>query len=69
MNLRLPIALKEQIEDAAVSNNRTITAEVVARLQDSFAPNLLCMAWPDLIAMLQREAAQRGATVTITIGQ
>ena len=69
INLRLPITLKEQIEDAAATNNRTITAEVVARLQGSFAPNLLSMAWPDLIETLQREAAQRGATVTITLGK
>lgn len=36
MNLRLPVDLKEQIEDAAAKNNRTLTAEVVDRLQQSF---------------------------------
>ncbi|MBB5198622.1 Arc family DNA-binding protein [Glaciimonas immobilis] len=36
MNLRLPVELKEQIEDAAAKNNRTLTAEVVDRLQQSF---------------------------------
>lgn len=69
INLRLPTTLKKQIEDAAASNNRTITAEVVARLQDSFVPNLLGMAWPDLIETLQKEAAQRSAIVTTTIGK
>ena len=69
INLRLLITLKEQIEDAAASNNRTITAEVVVRLQDSFAPNLLSMAWPDLIETLQKEDSQRGAMVTITLGK
>ena len=37
MNLRIPVTLKEQIEDAAAENNRTLTAEVVKRLQQSFA--------------------------------
>jgi hypothetical protein len=37
LNLRLPAALKQQIEEAAKANNRTVTAETVARLQRTFA--------------------------------
>lgn len=37
LNLRLPGPLKAGIEDAARVNNRTITAEVVDRLNRSFA--------------------------------
>jgi len=36
MNLRVPPELKRNIEIAAFENNRTITSEAVARLQDSF---------------------------------
>lgn len=36
MNLRVPVELKEQIEKAAFENNRTITAEAVSRLEQSF---------------------------------
>lgn len=35
-NLRIPADLKAQIEEAARLNKRSATAEIVARLQDSF---------------------------------
>lgn len=37
LNLRLPAALKHQLEEAAKANKRTVTAETVARLQQTFA--------------------------------
>lgn len=37
MNLRVPMELKEKIEKAALDNGRTITAEAVYRLENSFA--------------------------------
>lgn len=36
MNLRVPMGLKENIEKAALDNGRTITAEAVFRLEQSF---------------------------------
>lgn len=39
MNLRVPIELKEKIEQTALENGRTITAEAVYRLEKSFEPN------------------------------
>lgn len=36
MNLRVPMELKENIEKAALNNGRTITAEAVYRLEQSF---------------------------------
>ncbi len=39
MNLRVPIELKEKIEQTALENSRTITAEAVYRLEKSFEPN------------------------------
>jgi hypothetical protein len=36
MNLRFPAELKQLIEDAAKANNRSMNAEIVARLKSSF---------------------------------
>lgn len=36
VNFRIPTKLKEKIEAAAVSNERSITAELVMRLEKSF---------------------------------
>ncbi|MCU4483566.1 Arc family DNA-binding protein [Acinetobacter ursingii] len=36
MNLRVPVDLKEKVEKAAFENGRTITAEAVYRLEQSF---------------------------------
>lgn len=36
MNLRVPMELKEKIEKTAFENGRTITAEAVFRLEQSF---------------------------------
>ena len=36
MNLRVPMELKEKIEKTALENGRTITAEAVFRLEQSF---------------------------------
>lgn len=36
MNLRVPVEIKEKIEQAAADNNKTITAEAVLRLEQSF---------------------------------
>jgi transcriptional regulator len=36
--LRIPEELKAEIEAAAAQNRRSMTAEIVARLEDSFAP-------------------------------
>lgn len=36
VNFRIPTKLKEQIEQSALENERSITAELVARLEKSF---------------------------------
>lgn len=36
MKIRLPPALKAEIEQAATDNNRSMNAEIVARLKESF---------------------------------
>lgn len=40
VNFRIPTKLKEDIEEAAQGNERSITAEIVARLEKSFEPEL-----------------------------
>lgn len=37
--LRMPADLKAQLEDAAHNSRRSLNAEIVARLQESFAPS------------------------------
>lgn len=41
INIRVPIELKKEIEHAAINNSRSINAEVVLRLQESFKANKL----------------------------
>lgn len=38
VNFRIPSKLKEDIEKAAFANNRSITSELVSRLEQSFNP-------------------------------
>lgn len=37
VNFRIPAALNEQLKESAAANNRTVTAELVHRLEASFA--------------------------------
>lgn len=39
INIRVPIELKKEIEHAAINNSRSINAEVVHRLSESFKEN------------------------------
>lgn len=36
LNFRIPAELKSRLEDAAVKNQRTLTGELIARLEESF---------------------------------
>ncbi|MBK5646484.1 MAG: Arc family DNA-binding protein, partial [Acinetobacter sp.] len=36
VNFRIPTSLKEKIDQAAIENDQSITAEIVARLESSF---------------------------------
>lgn len=47
MNLRVPMELKEKIEKTALENGRTITAEAVYRLEQSFKINNLQSSLPE----------------------
>lgn len=56
VNFRIPADLLDQIKEAAATNNRTITAELVDRLQNSFLePEVpLPEMSPDTTALLLR---------------
>ncbi|MBJ8938574.1 Arc family DNA-binding protein [Citrobacter koseri] len=41
LRIRLPVELKEKIDDAAKSNNRSMNAEIVQRLDASFLNEML----------------------------
>lgn len=40
VNFRLPAELKEQLEESARKNMRSVTAEIVSRLEQSYKPSL-----------------------------
>lgn len=40
VNFRIPAELKEQLDQSAKDNNRTLTSELVTRLTDSFSGNI-----------------------------
>lgn len=55
VNFRIPAELLEQIKSSADENNRTITAEVVSRLQQSFEPTPRLKEWPEEVAIKFRD--------------
>jgi hypothetical protein len=65
--VRMPPDLKGLIEAAANTNGRSMNAEIVGRLQQSFASASSPLAWGDLVDLLQSEAEKRGAKVTVTV--
>ena len=55
--LRLPAELKDKIEHSAKMNSRSINAEIVSRLTNSFSPQVeitLPHASPDLLKAIQQ---------------
>lgn len=39
--VRFPNGLRDRIKEAAAANNRSMNAEIISRLEDSFAPRKL----------------------------
>lgn len=54
VNFRMPQELRDKLEDASKENKRTLTAEIVARLESSFEPHIV------------ESEFQAGSTVTHT---
>lgn len=66
--LRLPDGMRKRIADAAEESSRSMNGEIVARLQESFEPNIASLTWIDLVKILEQEAQKRGARIRITVG-
>lgn len=47
VNFRIPAALNNRLKEAAALNNRTVTAELVSRLEASFAEDTSALAGPN----------------------
>lgn len=65
--VRMPPDLKSRVEAAATNGGRSINAEIVTRLEQSFSLVSSPLAWDDLVDLLQREAEKRGAKITVTV--
>ena len=67
MNLRVPMELKENIEKAALDNGRTITAEAVFRLEQSFrneAGDLESVPLEKLLAVVMKRLGENSIQLT-----
>lgn len=58
LNLRLPADLKEKLEEAATTNNRTLTSETVDRLVASFEQPVKPAEMAFLISRMEMRAAE-----------
>lgn len=56
-SLRMPQELREQLDSAAKANRRSLNAEIVARLDESFAPRTMDDIEAVRPAQLERELA------------
>jgi hypothetical protein len=65
--VRMPPDLKRRVETAANNSGRSINAEIVTRLDRSFALAATSLTWNELIDLLQSEAEKRGTKVTVTV--
>lgn len=68
MNLRVPMELKENIEKSALDNGRTITAEAVFRLEQSFEQkfgDLESVSTEALMKELTKRFEQLNCSITI----
>lgn len=53
LNFRIPLELREKLESAAKENNRSLTGELVARLEQSFDTRDTDLAQDTVGAMLK----------------
>lgn len=67
----MPAELRDAIADAAKANNRSMNAEIVARLEQSLArESRMKVSWyadtpsPDVLAEIERRAAEWGCSKT-----
>lgn len=61
--LRLPPDIKEALEEAARRNNRSMSAEIVARLAESIRYDEKSVTWDSQIEDLHRKTSQMQADI------
>jgi hypothetical protein len=59
--VRLPDGMRDRIAESAKANKRSMNAEIVARLQESFSPVSREGTLEDAIKIFQAEAEKMGA--------
>jgi len=67
-NLRIPLDLKKRLESAAGENHRSMTAEVIARLEQSLETQDLKSALGQLVATIDQKAREMGIEVDVKLG-
>lgn len=63
INLRIPADLKDALDAEAVKNKRSLTAEVVARLEASLGGSVVEGLTPNLRAIVEVRAKMRGMPI------
>ena len=67
--LRMPAHLREQVELASQESKRSLNAEIVARLEESFRPQAGAAATVgEVMDLLMQLCAKAGRPITITFG-
>lgn len=61
-NLRLPDELKQKIAHSSKELNRSMNADIVARLEESFTPNTASLSTENLLVILAERFAAKGCT-------
>lgn len=67
VNFRMPVELKERLEEAAKASGRTLTAELLTRVQASFDAGPDAAALREEIARLKERAELRDRAVDIAL--
>ena len=66
--LRIPPNLKEALEQAAATSDRTLTAEIVARLESSFTPPSPTGLPPEFMAQIEALLDRKLGQVAVVDG-
>lgn len=64
VNFRMPAELKARLEQAAKGNHRSVTAELVARLEASLSPDVASFLSPELRSRVEESAKFSKRSIT-----
>lgn len=66
-NLRIPESLRDKVMSASRENKRSATAEILARLESSFSPDLAAFLGPEMRKRVEENAQFRGVSTGAAI--